>query len=39
MKIEITKKQSKSAAGERLKKFQDKVLKRFRKGEKQDEHS
>ena len=36
MKVEIMKKKSKSA-GERLKK--DKVLKRIRKGEKQDEHS
>ena len=38
MKIEVTKKKSKSA-GERLKKFHDKVLKRLRKGVKQDEHS
>ena len=38
MKVEIMKKKSKSD-GERLKKLQDKVLKRIRKGEKQDEHS
>lgn len=38
MKVEIMKKKSKSAV-ERLKKLQDKVLKRIRKGEKQDEHS
>lgn len=38
MKVEIMKKKSKST-GERLKKLQDKVLKRIRKGEKQDEHS
>ncbi len=38
MKVEIMKKKSKSTE-ERLKKFQDKVLKRIRKGEKQDEHS
>lgn len=38
MKVEIMKKKSKSV-GERLKKLQDKVLKRIRKGEKQDEHS
>ena len=38
MKVEIMKKKSKSAR-ERLKKLQDKVLKRIRKGEKQDEHS
>ena len=38
MKVEIMKKKSKSTE-ERLKKIQDKVLKRIRKGEKQDEHS
>ena len=38
MKVEIMKKKSKSA-GERLKKLQDKFLKRIRIGEKQDEHS
>ena len=38
MKVEIMKKKSKSA-GKKLKKLQDKVLKRIRKGEKQDEHS
>ena len=38
MKIEITKKKSKSVR-EHLKKYRDEIIKRLRKGEKQDEHS
>lgn len=37
MKVEISKKKNKSVR-ERLKKYQDKILKRIKKGEKQDEH-
>lgn len=37
MKVEMSKKKNKSVR-ERLKKYQDKILKRIKKGEKQDEH-
>ena len=38
MKVETMKKKSKSVR-ERLKKYRDEIIRRLRKGEKQDEHS
>ena len=38
MKVEITKKKSKSVS-EHLKKYRDEMIRRLRKGVKQDEHS
>ncbi len=38
MKVEITKKESKSVR-EHLKKYRDEMIRRLRKGVKQDEHS
>lgn len=38
MEVEIVKKKSKSVS-EHLKKYRDEIMRRFRKGVKQDEHS